>query len=76
MIPDYYREPTNSAGITTLFEHRNWTFCLKHDKEYRDSCYPICWTCWREEQIEIQNLKKEKRISEMTEAIKRSKIKC
>lgn len=47
-----YRQPTNSVGITTLFEHRDYDHCATHGYSdsgtlYPDGC-PGCVKDWAE----------------------------
>lgn len=65
-----YGRPTNSLGITTLFEHRVSEFrCLRHDRELDDT-YPFCGVCSQEEDDENEESNRQRRVSELREALR------
>lgn len=74
------RPPTNTAGLTTLFEHRAQARCQAHDVPVlNDYEYWFCEECRRDDFREIRELKRkqdrldsERRINELTEALRRT----
>ena len=64
----HIQEPTNSAGLVTLFDHRPFFFCSQHDSAADD--FFGCLDCWDDTSRLIARRAQERRIYEIRQAVR------